>query len=444
MNLSTKKFAVRSCRRTPKNPLKKIPLFAYNRSMRILRKRLHFGVFLIALCAAASAESKAEAAQAKRDALIAEAKKYIGSPYAAGGVGPESFDCSGFIYFIARKSAKVQLPRSSHAIYRFVEHISDDEIEAGDLLFFSASSSGRMTHVGLYIGKGKMIHAASEGPKTGVVVSSLGEHYWKTYYAGAGRFVPSAKSSSGGKTSNGSDKQKTGAPSFGENSEKKTNGTAADAETAPSGKSGEKSAEKTVADSGESDQDESPASVRKDTVKADAGPKKNELIDNFICSFSAAIDWSFFEPDRFFANFRGIDSGADITFSKWKLRPGIGTMIKGYNGGIVLVPLVFILELNDNIRAYAGPAVTLGSPTFFGEPTASSAFSGTFGVSFCTPPHAAGSVGIRFMQDISYTIFKKSGDSTFSFASAFCAGFAFATGIRISLPMRAFAGERGA
>ena len=80
MNLSTKKFAVRSCRRTPKNPLKKFPLFAYNRSMRILRKRLHFGVFLIALCAAASAESKTKAAQAKREALIAEAKKYIGSP----------------------------------------------------------------------------------------------------------------------------------------------------------------------------------------------------------------------------------------------------------------------------------------------------------------------------------------------------------------------------
>ena len=189
--------------------------------MGIVRSRLYFGIVLFALCAAVSAESKTKAAQAKREALIAEAKKYIGSPYAAGGVGPESFDCSGFIYFIARKSVKVQLPRSSHAIYRFVEHISDDEIEAGDLLFFSASSSGRMTHVGLYIGEGKMIHAASDGPKTGVIVSSLDEHYWKTYYVGAGRFVPSAKSAAGGKTSNGSDKQKTGAPSFGENSEKK-------------------------------------------------------------------------------------------------------------------------------------------------------------------------------------------------------------------------------
>ena len=306
-----------------KNPLKKIPLFAYNISMRIFRKRLGFGVFLLALCAAASAESKTEAVQAKRDALIAEAKKYIGSPYAAGGVGPESFDCSGFIYFIARKSAKVQLPRSSHAIYRFVEHISDNEIEAGDLLFFSASSSGHMTHVGLYIGEGKMIHAASEGPKTGVVVSSLGEHYWKTYYAGAGRFVPSAKSSSGGKTSNSSDKQKTAAPSSFENSEKKTNGTPADAETAVSGKIDKESGEKTIADSGGSDRDESSASVRKDTAKVDAGPKKNELIDNFICSFSAAIDWSLFEPDRFFANFRGIDSGYYKTFLKWKFLPGI-------------------------------------------------------------------------------------------------------------------------
>jgi len=98
-----------------------------------------------------------EAGTEKIRRLCADAKKYIGSPYVNGATGSESFDCSGFIYFIARKSLKQQLPRSAHAMYRFVEHISDDEIEAGDLLFFSASSSGRMTHVGLYIGEGKMM-----------------------------------------------------------------------------------------------------------------------------------------------------------------------------------------------------------------------------------------------------------------------------------------------
>lgn len=409
--------------------------------MRILGKRLYFGVFLFALCTVTSAESKKEAARAKRDALIAEAQKYIGSPYVNGATGPESFDCSGFIYFIARKSARVQLPRSSHAIYRFVEHIPDDEIETGDLLFFSASSSGRITHVGLYIGEDKMIHAASDGPKTGVIVSSRNERYWKTHYVGAGRFVPAVKSEADGKTSDTSGKQKIDSQTSNETSDKNANATA------PSAKSDKKSGEKTAA--GKSAEDAPSASVRKDTPKIDGASKMNNgdsrrSVDNFICSFSASVDWSLFEPDRFFANFRGINSAADITVSKRKLRPGIGTMVKGYNGGAVLVPLVFILEVNDNIRVYAGPAVTLGSPTFSGERTASSAFSGTFGISFCTPSHDAGIIGIRFMQDISYTVFKKSDGSIFSFTNAFCAGFAFTTGMRISLPVRAFAGRLSA
>ena len=377
--------------------------------MGIVRSRLYFGIVLFALCAAVSAESKTKAAQAKREALIAEAKKYIGSPYAAGGVGPESFDCSGFIYFIARKSAKVQLPRSSHAIYRFVEHISDDEIEAGDLLFFSASSSGRITHVGLYIGGDKMIHAASDGPKTGVIVSSRNERYWKTHYIGAGRFISSAKGAAGAASDN-SDKQKSDAPSSGKNTPSK-----------PS---------------------------RKDTTKVDTAQKKSggdsgRFIDNFYCSFSASIDWSLFKNNTFDANFRGACTEADVTIPKWPLRPGVGTMIRGYEGGAVFVPLMLVLSPAAAVRIYAGLAVALGAPTFSGERMSVSAFPGVFGISFCTPSLDAGSVSIRFTQDISYTVFKKRDGSMPSFGDAFCAGFAFATGIRVSFPMRTFCGKRG-
>ena len=374
---------------------KKSPLFAYNRSMGILRRSLYVGMVLLVLCTAASAASKTEASQMKREALIADAKKYIGSPYVNGATGPQSFDCSGFIYFIARKSAKVQLPRSAHAMYRFVEHISDDEIEAGDLLFFSASSSGRITHVGLYIGNDKMIHAASDGPKTGVIVSSRNERYWKTHYVGAGRFISSAKGAAGAASDN-SDKQKSDAPSSGKDRDKRTR----------SGDSG-------------------------------------AFIDNFYCSFSAAIDWSFFKDNAFDANFRGACTEADVTISKWPLRPGIGTMIRGYEGGAVFVPLMLVLSPVDSVRIYAGPAVALGAPTFSGERMSVSSFPGVFGVSFCTPPLDAGSVSIRFTQDISYTVFKKRDGSMPSFGDAFCAGFAFVTGIRVSLPMRTFGGKRG-
>ena len=117
-------------------------------------------------------------------------------------------------------------------------------------------------------------------------------------------------------------------------------------------------------------------------------------------------------------------------------------MIRGYEGGAVLVPLMLILSPNDVIRIYAGLAVAVGAPTFSGERMSVSAFPGVFGVSFCTPPLAAGSVSIRFTQDVSYTVFKKRDGSMPSFGDAFCAGFALATGIRVSLPMRAFGGKR--
>ena len=408
MNLSTKNLRFDHVAALQKT-LKKCLLFAYNRSMGILRRSLYVGMVLLVLCVSAYAEEKTEAAKAKREALITEAKKYIGSPYVNGATGPESFDCSGFIYFIARKSLKQQLPRSAHAMYRFVEHISDDEIEAGDLLFFSASSSGRMTHVGLYIGGDKMIHAASDGPKTGVIVSSRNERYWKTHYVGAGRFISSAKGTAGAAPDN-SDKQKADAPSSGKNTPSK-----------PS---------------------------RKDTTKVDTAQKKSggdsgRFIDNFYCSFSASIDWSLFKNNTFDANFRGACTEADVTIPKWPLRPGIGTMIRGYEGGAVFVPLMLVLSPAAAVRIYAGLAVALGAPTFLGERMSVSAFPGVFGISFCTPSLDAGSVSIRFTQDISYTVFKKRDGSMPSSGDAFCAGFAFATGIRVSLPMRTFCSKRG-
>ncbi|MGI5117451.1 C40 family peptidase [Treponema sp. SP13] len=396
--------------------------------MGILRRSLYVGMVLLVLCSAAYAASKTETAQAKREALIADAKKYIGSPYVNGATGPESFDCSGFIYFIARKSAKVQLPRSSHAIYRFVEHISDDKIEAGDLLFFSASSSGRITHVGLYIGGDKMIHAASDGPKTGVIVSSWNERYWKTHYVGAGRFISSAKGAAGAASDN-SDKQKSDAPSSGKDRDNKAKGTA------PSDKNG--------TDKGTPSEPSHKGTSKIDTAKKKNGGDSGAFIDNFYCSFSAAIDWSFFKDNAFDANFRGVCTEADVTISKWPLCPGIGTMIRGYEGGAVFVPLMLVLSPAAAVRIYAGPAVALGAPTFSGERMSVSSFPGVFGISFCTPPLDAGSVSIRFTQDISYTVFKKRDGSMPSFGDAFCAGFALVTGIRVNLPMRTFGGKRG-
>ena len=127
-------------------------------------------------------------AETARRNLIAEAKKYIGSPYAHGAVGPSKFDCSGFVFFTARQSIGCQLPRTSRAIYARMTLIADEDRAAGDLVFFKTASG--ISHVGIFIGDDQFISAVSDGPKTGVIVSSLSESYWKRHYAGAGRFLP--------------------------------------------------------------------------------------------------------------------------------------------------------------------------------------------------------------------------------------------------------------
>jgi probable lipoprotein NlpC len=69
-----------------------------------------------------------------------------------------------------------------------VEKIPEAALQAGDLVFFN--TTGMISHVGIYAGKGKFIHSASSGPKTGVMYSQLDEKYWRRTYAGAGRALP--------------------------------------------------------------------------------------------------------------------------------------------------------------------------------------------------------------------------------------------------------------
>jgi cell wall-associated NlpC family hydrolase len=87
--------------------------------------------------------------------VIKTAYKQLGKPYRWAAVGPNSFDCSGFTMYVWRK-AGVQLPHNSGAQRGATKSVSLDKMKPGDLVF----SSG---HVGLYIGKGKMIHSPQSG-----------------------------------------------------------------------------------------------------------------------------------------------------------------------------------------------------------------------------------------------------------------------------------------
>lgn len=104
--------------------------------------------------------SKAERQRARAIRAVAVAKSKIGSPYRYGGTGPHSFDCSGFVQYAWRK-AGVRIPRVSTAQYRRIRtKVSWKNLRPGDLLFFHGKG-----HVGMYVGKGRMIHSPSSGKR---------------------------------------------------------------------------------------------------------------------------------------------------------------------------------------------------------------------------------------------------------------------------------------
>lgn len=126
-----------------------------------------------------------------RDAFIKKARTYLGTPYKLGGISRAGMDCSGFVYTVASESLGISLPRRAQDMATYCTKISDAAREPGDLLFFG--SVNEISHVAIYLGAGTFIHAASDGPRTGVIISDLGETYWRKTYRFAGRFLSPEK-----------------------------------------------------------------------------------------------------------------------------------------------------------------------------------------------------------------------------------------------------------
>ena len=126
--------------------------------------------------------------QSKRELFIETARSWLGVPYLPGGTTNKGFDCSGFVYRAALEGPGLDIPRTVISIYSRSEHIPDDARQPGDLLFFN--TTGKLSHVAIYLGGGTFIHAASDGPRTGVIISNLSEEYWNNAYLYAGRILP--------------------------------------------------------------------------------------------------------------------------------------------------------------------------------------------------------------------------------------------------------------
>lgn len=113
------------------------------------------------------------------------AAQFVGSRYVWGGASPRGFDCSGLTMYVYSKFG-VSLPHSAAAQYRSGARVSWDNLAAGDLVFFAGTGGGKgITHVALYLGGGRIVHAMT--PRYGVQVSNINESYWVNHFYGASR-----------------------------------------------------------------------------------------------------------------------------------------------------------------------------------------------------------------------------------------------------------------
>ena len=115
--------------------------------------------------------------------VVATANQYIGSRYIYGGTAPSGFDCSGFTSYVYKKYG-VSLNRTAAGQYSNGVAVSKGELQPGDLVMFGKSG---INHVGIYIGGGKMIHAAN--PSRGVTTDTINSGYYGTNYVGARRIL---------------------------------------------------------------------------------------------------------------------------------------------------------------------------------------------------------------------------------------------------------------
>ena len=121
----------------------------------------------------------------KASELVIQAMGLLGVPYKKGGTSEEKgFDCSGFVRYMYEKSVGLVLPRRAEEQAKVTEEINRSELKPGDLVFFNTLKR-TFSHVGIYVGDGKFIHAPRPGKA--VRMDDMREAYWQKRFNGARR-----------------------------------------------------------------------------------------------------------------------------------------------------------------------------------------------------------------------------------------------------------------
>ena len=124
---------------------------------------------------------------AAANAVLMRAISLVGTPYRYGGNTPEGgFDCSGLVNYVFNDMLELRLPRTSRELAAYQgPKIEPERLATADLVFFGSGS--QVTHVGIYVGEGRFVHAPSTGGT--VRLDHLDGSYWRRHYSGAKRVL---------------------------------------------------------------------------------------------------------------------------------------------------------------------------------------------------------------------------------------------------------------
>jgi len=328
--------------------------------------------FALAPAAKASPAEKTAAFQEARQQVLAAAGRYEHTPYRYGGLDQRGLDCSGLVYVSYRDALGVSVPRNTWSLYSWVEKVQIEDALPGDLLFFMTTGNGSISHVGIFAGDGRFIHAASEGPVTGVMYSNLDERYWSRTFAGAGRALPEVKP--GGSINNKN-------PATAQNNQE--TGILMGFAAAPTWNTYSTSAD-------------------------------NNLLRGVVSQFrlAAAVE-PFGQPMIF-----GLE-----------LRPEWDRVL-----GIYRLPITFSWGMNDKLRFFVGPALSFGNAALDVAGETRQYIGGTswFGAAGITAAPFAVKVAGNDLSPYAELAWQSyvSNNARFNFGADLAAGFRFSTGIR--------------
>ncbi len=140
---------------------------------------------LLSACASTPPISDTGTSSARMNEVALYALSLADTPYRYGGSSRENgFDCSGFVQFVYLNTLGLKLPRTSAEMSQVGMRLERNRLRPGDLVFFNTSRRA-YSHVGIYVGDDRFVHAPSEGKA--IHVASLHEDYWQQRYDGARR-----------------------------------------------------------------------------------------------------------------------------------------------------------------------------------------------------------------------------------------------------------------